>query len=256
MNKQRISMPRRKFIRGIASSAAVVLAGCTETDPPTYGNVLRMGDVLTYKAHRLLLPKHSLAREYEYSDISSVPAIGTTNPADPEKSAFNEEFGPVYERLLADEFANWRLTVEGKVMSPSSFSLADLKRMPSRTQITRHTCEEGWSAICQWTGVPLRDVLEAAGILPDARFVQVYAYDNWGDGIDMLDALHPQTILAYGMNGRNLPTGHGAPLRMRVETQLGYKSMKFLRRIVVTDRFDDNGSQGNIQNGWSWYAGI
>jgi len=162
----------------------------------------------------------------------------------------------VYGRLLAEEFFNWRLTVEGSVMRPSSFSLADLKRMPSRTQITRHTCEEGWSAIAQWTGVPLSSVLEAVGIQPNARFVQFYSYDSWADGIDMLDALHPQTILAYGMNGRELPNGHGAPLRLRVEKQLGYKSMKFLRRIVVTDNFDDNGSVGHIQNGWSWYAGI
>ena len=128
--------------------------------------------------------------------------------------------------------------------------------MPSRTQITRHTCEEGWSAIMQWTGVPLRAVLEAAGIRPEARFVQFHCYDVFVDGIDMLDALHPQTILAYGMNGRDLPLGHGAPLRVRVETQLGYKSMKYLRKLVVTSEFDDNGPYGAIQNGWSWYAGI
>jgi DMSO/TMAO reductase YedYZ molybdopterin-dependent catalytic subunit len=256
MNKRQNSILRRTFIKGMASSAGVMLAGCSKTDPPTYGNLLRMGDLLTYKAHRLLLSGKGLAREYDYDDISSVPAIGTTNPADPNKSAFNEEYGPVYERLLAEDFTDWRLTVEGSVKRPGSYSLADLKRMPSRTQITRHTCEEGWSAISQWTGVPLRSVLEASGIQPDARFVQFYTYDSYTDGIDMLDALHPQTILAYGMNGRDLPTGHGAPLRVRVETQLGYKSIKFVRRIVATDSFDDNGSFGSIQNGWSWYAGI
>ena len=256
--KQQRRMPRRVFIKGLASSAAgVLLAGCTRMDPPTYGNVLRMGDLFTYKAHRLLLPAHSLAREYDYSDISSVPAIGTTNPADPAKCGFfSDEYGPVYEQLLANRFADWRLMVEGSVARPRAFSLDELRRMPSRTQITRHTCEEGWSAISQWTGVPLRAVLEAAGVHSSARFVQYYSYDDWADGIDMLDALHPQTILAYGMNGRDLPISHGAPLRLRVEKQLGYKSMKFLRRIVVTDYFDDNGSKGNIQNGWSWYAGI
>jgi DMSO/TMAO reductase YedYZ molybdopterin-dependent catalytic subunit len=243
--KQQSRMPRRVFIKGLASSAGVLLAGCTPTDPPTYGNVLRMGDLLTYKAHRLLLPAHSLAREYDYADISSVPAIGTTNPAD-----------PVYQQLLANRFADWRLVVEGSVARPHAFSLDELQRMPSRTQITRHTCEEGWSAIAQWTGVPLRAVLEAAGVRSSARFVQYYAYDGWVDGIDMLDALHPQTILAYGMNGRDLPTSHGAPIRLRVEKQLGYKSMKFLKRIVVTDHFDDHGRRGLIQNGWSWYAGI
>jgi DMSO/TMAO reductase YedYZ molybdopterin-dependent catalytic subunit len=255
--KQQRRMPRRAFIKGLASSAGgLLLAGCTPTDPPTYGNVLRMGDLLTYKAHRLLLPAHSLAREYDYSDISSVPAIGTTNPADPDKSSYSREHGPVYEQLLANRFADWRLVVEGSVARPRAFSLDELRRMPSRTQITRHTCEEGWSAIAQWTGVPLRTVLEAAGIRSTARFVQYYAYDGWVDGIDMLDALHPQTILAYGMNGRDLPISHGAPIRLRVEKQLGYKSMKFLRRIVVTDHFDDHGKRGLIQNGWSWYAGI
>ena len=249
-------MPRRTFIKGLASSASVMLAGCAETEPPTYGNLLRMGDLLSYKAHRLLLPGQALAREYEYSDISSAPAIGTTNPGDPAQPGFNPEHGQTYERLLRGGFADWRLTVEGSVARPGTFSLADLKRMPSRTQITRHTCEEGWSAIAQWTGVPLRSVLETAGILPSARFVQFLSYDFFADGIDMQDALHPQTILAYGMNGRDLPIGHGAPVRLRVETQLGYKSMKFLRRIVVTDKFDDHGKFGPLQNGWSWYAGI
>ncbi len=243
-------MLRRAFITGMASSAGVLLAGCSQTDPPTYGHLLRMGDVLTYKAHRLLLPAHALAREYDYADISSVPAIGTTNPSG------HKEHGSVYERLLANQFADWRLPVEGSVARPRAFSLDELKRMPSRTQITRHTCEEGWSAIAQWTGVPLHSVLESAGIRSTARFVQFYAYDGWVDGIDMLDALHPQTILAYGMNGRDLPISHGAPLRARVETQLGYKSTKFIRRIVVTDHFDDHGARGFIQNGWSWYAGI
>jgi DMSO/TMAO reductase YedYZ molybdopterin-dependent catalytic subunit len=244
---------RRAFVTGIASAAGLALTGCTQTEPPTYGNVLRMGDLLTYKAHRLLLPSNSLAREYEYSDISSVAAIGTTNPADPNKSWFNKEHGPTYDRLLANRFADWRLIVEGSVARPRAFSLADLQHMPSRTQITRHTCEEGWSAIAQWTGVPLRHVLQAVGTLPTARFVQFHAYDSYHDGIDMLDALHPQTILAYGMNGRDLPISHGAPLRARVERQLGYKSLKFLRRIVVTEHFND---LLNIQNGWSWYAGI
>ena len=243
--KQQSRMPRRVFIKGLASSAGLVLAGCTQTEPPTYGHVLRMGDLLTYKAHRLLLPAHSLAREYELSDISSAPAIGTTNPSD-----------EVYQGLRANRFADWRLIVEGSVARPRGFSLEELRRMPSRTQITRHTCEEGWSAIAQWTGVPLRTVLEAAGVRSTARYVQYYAYDGWVDGIDMIDALHPQTILAYGMNGRDLPISHGAPIRLRVEKQLGYKSMKFLRRIVVTDHFDDHGRRGLIQNGWSWYAGI
>lgn len=247
---------RRALLTGLSSAAGLVLTGCSSELPPTYGNLLRMGDVLTYKAHRLLLPARSLAREYTHADISSSPAIGTTDPGDPNRSIFDPERGPIYDRMRHGEFADWRLTIEGSVARPRAFSLGDLQQLPSRTQITRHTCEEGWSAIAEWTGVPLRQVLEAAGILPSARFVQFYAYDALADGIDMLDALHPQTILAYGMNGGDLPVAHGAPVRLRVETQMGYKSMKFLRRIVVTDHFDDLGDRGPLQSGWSWYAGI
>ena len=104
--------------------------------------------------------------------------------------------------------------------------------------------------------MPLSLVLDAAGILPTARFVTFHSFDEWVDCIDLLDALHPQTILAYGMNGRDLPIPHGAPVRLRVERQMGYKSMKYLQRIVVTDEFDDGGKDGNIQNGWAWYTGI
>ena len=104
--------------------------------------------------------------------------------------------------------------------------------------------------------MPLSTVLDAAGILPTARFVVLYSYDDWVDSIDMVDALHPQTILAYDMNGRELPIPHGAPVRLRVERQMGYKSMKFQRRIVVADKFEDGGEKGNIQHGWAWYAGI
>jgi DMSO/TMAO reductase YedYZ molybdopterin-dependent catalytic subunit len=220
--------------------------------PPTYGHILRMGDNLTYAAHRTLLPSQRLAREFSYKDISSFPAIGMTNPAAPDKPNRSEE----YARLQKGGFADWRLPVTGLVSSPGRFSLADLKALPSRTQITRHTCEEGWSAIAEWTGVQLGRVLEAAGLRPEARWVNFYSFDGWIDSIDLLDALHPQTLLAYGMNGSHLSVPHGAPVRLRVETQMGYKSMKFLERIVVRDTFDDGGKQGNIQNGWAWYAGI
>jgi DMSO/TMAO reductase YedYZ molybdopterin-dependent catalytic subunit len=257
MNKDKLVFSRRKLMTGLATASGMMLAGCSAKElPPTYGNVLRMGDLLTYRAFRVLLPAQSLVREYTHGDISSSPAVGNTNPADSQQPTFNADRGPLYDRLRAADFADWRLRVEGRVARPTSFSLADLKRMAARTQITKHTCEEGWSAIAEWTGVPLRTVLEAAGILPSARFVNYYAYDDIAEGIDMLDALHPQTILAYGMNGRDLPLAHGAPLRMRIETQLGYKSVKFLERIVVTDEFDDLGKIGSLQNGWAWYVGI
>jgi len=256
MKTQQVITSRRTLITGLASAGGLLLAGCSETVPPTYGNVLRMGDLLTYKAQRLLLPVHSLVKEYDRRDITSIAAIGTTDPADPHQEFFNASRGAIYQRLRDGGFADWRLSVEGLVARPGTYSLSDLMRLPSRTQITKHTCEEGWSAIAEWTGVPLRKVLEAAGMLPSARFVNFYAFDDQADGIDMLDALHPQTILAYGMNGRELPVAHGAPLRLRVETQLGYKSVKFIQRIVVTERFDDLGKLGPLQNGWAWYVGI
>jgi len=250
---KKIELSRRRFLTGVTSSAGLLVAGCAETEPPTYGNLLRVGDLVTYKAHRLLLPANALAREYSRGDISSSPAIGTTNPGDPNQSLFDPSYGETYDRLRGDAFADWRLTVEGSVLRPGAFSLADLQRMPARTQITRHTCEEGWSSIAEWTGVPLKHVLEAVGTKPEARYVQLYSYDYVASGIDMIDALHPQTILAYGMNGRDLPLAHGAPLRLRLETQLGYKSLKFVRHIEVLDSFEDDGS---IATGWAWYAGI
>jgi len=233
---------------GLSGLGSLLLAGCTKPLPPTYGNLLRMGDVLTYTAHRALLPGQSLVKEYNYGDISSFPATGTTNPSDPARSYTVSE---TYGRFLQNSFSDWKLTVEGRVARPGAYSLSDLQSLPAKKQITRHTCEEGWTAIAEWTGVPLTIVLTNAGILPTARFVNFYCYDGVIDSIDLMDAFHPQTLLAYGMNGKNLLVPHGAPLRMRVETQIGYKSVKFLERIVVTDEFMDLGDSG-----WAWYTGI
>lgn len=247
MKKNKLITRRKAIITGMSGLGAMFLPGCAKKLPPTYGNILRMGDALTYAAHRTLLPGQSLAKEYRYRDISSFPATGTTNPANSSNTGYSED----YEKLQKGLFTDWRLSVEGLVSRPGMYSLADLQRFPSRTQITRHTCEEGWTAIAQWTGTPLSAVLERAGILPEARYVNFHTFDGWEDSIDMLDAFHPQTILAYGMNGRDLPIPHGAPVRLRVEKQIGYKSLKYLQRIVVTDEFVDLGDSG-----WAWYVGI
>ena len=248
----RILTRRGALLAGAAAVGGVIVARrVPKILPPTCGNVLRAGDSFTYGLQRALLSDNSLVREYRPEDITSFPALGTPDPG-----LAKDQFGDAYRRLSGGAFADWRLPVEGAVARPRAFSLAELKQFTPRTQITRHTCEEGWSAIGQWTGVPLAAVLDAAGILPSAKFVVFRSYDQWTDSIDMSDARHPQTILAYGMNGRDLPIPHGAPVRLRVERQMGYKSMKFLRSIVVADRFDDGGKDGNIQHGWAWYTGI
>ena len=255
MAEPRFLLSRRALVGGLASAGGLLLTGCGD-QPPTYGNMLRMGDNLTYNAQRLLLSRTALAREYDRSAITSMPSVGTFDPARSDGGLYDAAAGADYAVLRRNAFSDWQLSVEGSVDRPMHFSLAQLRRMKSRTQVTKHFCEEGWSAIAEWTGVPLRDILQVAGVRATARFVQFHTFDAVADGIDMVNVLHPQTILAYGMNGRDLPIGHGAPLRLRVERQIGYKSLKFLRKIVVTDHFDDNGRLGQIQNGWSWYNGI
>jgi DMSO/TMAO reductase YedYZ molybdopterin-dependent catalytic subunit len=227
---------RRAIVAGLASIGGVALTRYPKDLPPTYGSLLRMADNVTYVAHRAVLPRQALVKEYSEADITSFPAIGTTN--------------------VRVNLADWKLSVEGLVARPQTFSLAQLKQLPSRTQITRHTCEEGWSAIARWTGVPLGVVLDAAGILPAARYVKSHSLDDFENSIDLVDAFHPQTILAYAMNGSDLPVRHGAPLRLRVERQLGYKGLKYLQRLIVTNEFDDGGTKGDLANGWSWYTGI
>jgi len=248
MRQRKRSVSRRQAIAtGLAAVGALLLPGCKRSLAPTYGNILRMGDALTYVAQRTLLPGQALVKEYARSEITSFPATGTVNPGDPASPYYNKE----YQALHNDDFKDWKLSVEGKVNKPRSYSMEDLRQFTARTQVTRHQCEEGWSAIAEWKGLPLAALLVDAGIKADARYVALHSFDEWVDCIDMTDALHPQTLLAYEMNGNKLPLQHGAPLRLRLETQIGYKSMKYLKKIVVTDKFVDTGDSG-----WAWYVGI
>lgn len=244
---------RRKLITsGLATAAglgvAARLADRYGLIPPDYGGIYGVGETLTYAAQRLLMSRHSLAREFNRSDIfKSFPVNGEP----PENET--------YQRLMARGFEDWRLTVDGLVARPVRFSLAELQHLPSRTQITHQACEEGWSFIAEWTGVPLSDVLNLAGVRREAKYVVFFPFDvNW-DSLDMADAWHPQTLLAYAMNGQELPAPHGAPVRLRVARQLGYKSVKYLTRITVTDTMKNIGNGlGSIspEIGYSWYAGI
>jgi DMSO/TMAO reductase YedYZ molybdopterin-dependent catalytic subunit len=240
---------RRKLITtGLAAAGgasglavAVRLADRYGLVPPDYGGIYGAGTTLTYASQRLLT-RYSLAREFPASQISKAPFAKLR----PFKSQ-------AFDRLRAGGFADWRVDVDGLVARPSSFSMAELRSFPSRSHITQLACEEGWSFIAEWTGVPLSHVLSAAGTLPQARYVVYFSLQpRWWDSIDMADALHPQTLLVQGMNGGELSMGHGGPLRLRVPRQLGYKSVKFVTRLTVTDslkQFDKGGK-------YSWYAGI
>jgi DMSO/TMAO reductase YedYZ molybdopterin-dependent catalytic subunit len=250
------SFSRRKLITtGLASAAGVSglavaarLADRYGLIPPDHGGIYGVGETLTYAAQRLLMSHHSLAREFGRNDISRAFPVNGEPPE-------NE----TYRRLLARGFADWRLPVDGLVVRPTSFSLAELKRLPSRTQITHQACEEGWSFIAEWTGVPLSEVLNLVGVRAEAKYVAFFPFDESWDSLDMPDAWHPQTLLAYAMNGQELPTPHGAPVRLRVTRQLGYKSVKYLSRIHVTDSLKDIGSGLGSYSpdvGYSWYAGI
>jgi DMSO/TMAO reductase YedYZ molybdopterin-dependent catalytic subunit len=216
--------------------------------PPDAGGIYGAGETLTYAAQRLLT-RHSLAREFPRSQISKKP-FANGEPTKQED----------YKRLQAGGFADWRLAIDGMVARPASFSLNELKGYPSRSQITHLACEEGWSYIAEWIGVPLSHVLDVVGILPQAKYVVYRSLERgWWDSLDMADALHPQTFLAYGLNGGDLPVGHGGPLRMRVPRQLGYKNVKYITHLTVTDSLKGFGKglgSASPESGYAWYAGI
>jgi DMSO/TMAO reductase YedYZ molybdopterin-dependent catalytic subunit len=164
-----------------------------------------------------------------------------------------------YQRLLAGGFADWRLTLDGLVARPSTFSLDEIKRMPAKSQITHQACEEGWSFIAEWTGVPLSYVMNLVGVSEEAKFVVFYPFDDSWDSLDLPDAYHAQTFLAYNLNGKDLPADHGAPLRVRVARQLRYKSVKYLHKLTFVDSMKNVGDgrgSASPSYGYSWYAGI
>jgi DMSO/TMAO reductase YedYZ molybdopterin-dependent catalytic subunit len=250
-------LSRRKLImRGLAATAGVAGLGLAARIahkyglvPPDHGGIYGPGETLTYASQRLLT-RHSLAREFSRTKISQPPLANEIPP-------LNDAF----KRLQAGGFADWRLSVDGMVDRPSSFLLAQLKSYPSRSQITQLACEKGWSYIAEWIGVPLSHVLNLVGIRPQARYVVYFSIDpDWWDSIDMADALHPQTFLAYGMNGNELPVSNGGPLRIRLPRQLGYKSVKFITHLTVTDTlkgFGKGSASASPEGGsYAWYAGI
>src|SRR3954468_9688124 len=241
---------RTMITRGLAAAAGLTGLAAAERladryglIPPDAGGLYGPGGTMTYAAQRLMT-RHSLAREFSRSQISNPPFANETRPPSDQ-----------FTRLQANGFRDWRLSVAGLVAQPLSLSLADVKRFPVRRQITEIACEEGWSYVAEWAGTPLVDVLHAAGIMPQARYVVYRSIDGtWWDSIDMADALHPQTLLAYAMNDGDLPVAFGGPLRLRVPRQLGYKSVKFVNRIVVTDNLRSVAAAP--EGSYAWYAGI
>jgi DMSO/TMAO reductase YedYZ molybdopterin-dependent catalytic subunit len=257
-------MNRRSFLRTTGVSASgLALSGCDAFDTLLRGDsmvrdVLESAENLTYRVQRLLVGD-ALAREFSEADIRQPQRPnGSTSPQTED-----------YLSLARQGFATYKLPVTGLVERPLSLSLENVRAMAPRTQITRHDCVEGWSCIAKWTGTPLAAVLAEARLRPEARYVVFQCFDvmerglsgvvYYYESIDMIDALHPQTILAYGLNGKALPIENGAPLRLRVERQLGYKMAKYIRGIEVTDTLKPFGlGKGGYweDRGYEWYAGI
>jgi DMSO/TMAO reductase YedYZ molybdopterin-dependent catalytic subunit len=260
MRKRNVIDRRRLMIRAAeVAGAALMLGGCDRlVGNDTTKAILASAERLTARVQRLVSPAQSLAREYTETDLSpEFRANGTVDPDDDD-----------YQEQSAKGFADWSLDLGGLVERPAKFSLADLRALPSRTQITRHDCVEGWSCIGKWKGVPVSEVIERVGLKPAARYLMFYCADpmNVGDpeskyyeSIGMDEALHPQTILAYDMNDKALDIPHGAPLRLRVERQLGYKMAKYIMRIEAVESFASfRGGKGGYWEdlGYAWYAGI
>ncbi|MBW8364140.1 MAG: molybdopterin-binding protein [Rhizobium sp.] len=249
---------RRHFLqRALAAGGALLLSGCDQLSRSSwFTRMLDSAEKLTFGAQRLLLPRKAMAQEFTAADLSpDFRSNGTSNPVN-----------PLYQALAANRFADYRLQIGGLVAQPRTYSLDDLKALPSRTQITRHDCVEGWSAIGKWKGVPLSRVLEQVQPQPSARYVVFYCADPMDDlgtryyeSIDMEDAWHVQTLLAYELNDQPLPIKNGAPIRMRVERQLGYKMAKYVMQIELVERLDHiAGGKGGYweDQGYEWYAGI
>jgi DMSO/TMAO reductase YedYZ molybdopterin-dependent catalytic subunit len=245
---------RRRVIASLG--AGLLLPGCDRISRSAGFQKVQSGaQDLTMAAQRLVIDRNALAREYEAADMSPVfRTNGNIMPA-----------SPAYRAHLAAAFADWRLVVDGLVTRPLALPLGRIRRLPARTQITRHDCVEGWSAIGKWTGVPLGLLLQGAGLRPEARYIVFHCADDFRgtlyyESLDLIDAFHPQTILAWAMNDRPLEIGHGAPLRLRVERQLGYKHAKFVMRIeAVASLTGIGGGKGGYwedRAGHQWYAGI
>lgn len=255
--KHERAMERRGFLKGSVGAASLLaLGGCDNlTHSSWFPGILNKAERLSDLIQRAVTPANALAKEYSEADVSKVfPANGNTDPGTEE-----------YHEMAQADFAEWYVMIDGLVTTPTMFSLAAIEEMPARTQITRHDCVEGWSAIGKWTGVPLGELLRLTQPLPNAKYAVFHCADVDDEGIPyyesiaLADCYHPQTILAYELNGTPLDIPHGAPLRLRFERQLGYKQAKYIERIELVESLDGIGmGEGGYweDQGYEWYAGI
>lgn len=247
---------RRLLAAGTLGAGGLLLSGCDRLSKPgPFRDVLEGMDNLHFGAQRALMGD-ALAREFSEAQMSpNFRANGSRT------GAGNAE----WSRHAASNFADWKLRVDGLVLRPLDLSLEALKALPQRSQITRHDCVEGWSAIGKWRGPQLAAVLGMAGLMPAARFLVFHCADLYGgkpyyESLDLIEAHHPQTILAWEMNGRPLPVDHGAPIRLRSERQLGYKQAKYVMRIearpTLAGLYGGKGGYWEDSRGYQWWAGI
>lgn len=255
------SLSRRKILLGALQGAGLFfLSGCESIFNSLHQNqkvltLLESVEGGNRRLLRFLTRRNKLAQEFSEKEISRFFKPNGNPPPLTMEYVINAMGG----------WPAWRLEVGGLVKTPSEFSLAELREMPARSQITRHDCVEGWSAIAKWKGVPLTEIIRRVQVQPEARYAVFYCMDmdpegnNFYESIDFYDATHPQTILAYEMNDQPLPIQHGAPLRLRVETQLGYKMAKYIHRIDFVTAYKQIGQgKGGYweDRGYEWYAGI
>jgi DMSO/TMAO reductase YedYZ molybdopterin-dependent catalytic subunit len=261
MTQNKSFLSRRRVLAGALQGAGLLwLAGCDGLFNGLQQNqkvlsLLESVEGANRRLLRFLAGRNALAQEFEEKDISRY----FKSNGNPPPMALE------YLSGAASNWADWKLGIAGLVEQNEGFSLPAIRAMPARTQITRHDCVEGWSAIAKWKGVPLHEVIRRVRPRAEAQYVVFHCWDTDSEGnayyesIDFHDALHPQTILAYEMNDRPLPVAHGAPLRLRVETQLGYKMAKYIQRLEFVARVNQIG-QGRggywADQGYEWYAGI
>jgi DMSO/TMAO reductase YedYZ molybdopterin-dependent catalytic subunit len=229
---------RRLFLSGGASLGALaVLAGCDIIDGPTAETALQQISYFNDRVQGWLFNPNRLAPTYPDSMV--------TRPF-PFNAYYPEDDAPEVDK---DDYA---FEVGGLVENTKSWTLEELYALPQETQITRHICIEGWSAIGKWTGTPLREFLRRIGADTRAKYVWFRCAEGYSTSIDMATALHPQTQMTFRFDGEILPRKYGFPMKVRIPTKLGFKNPKHVMEMAVTDKY--LGGYWEDQ-GYNWFSG-